>query len=221
VSEELTSFLQQCVRKPLSNQQRKKSLEKYPLPDTEELRPPKLDMTLKLLISKATGSHDGWLQKIQALCLDAYAPIIAILEEQEHNEVTTEELQSALQCSLQLMGNTVACLTKERRRKVLCAVHKDLGHMAEEEFESSTSFFGEEVVDGVRKRHDVLKTLRQAKQPFWRGGAQRQNLSGHHDNQGSYQYQGSFQNHTKFKGPVRKPRTFNQSRGQAPYPKKT
>ena len=57
-------------------------MEKYPLPSVAEFKPPKLDMTVKLLIPQHASSHDTWLQKIQALCLDAYAPLIAFLNEQ-------------------------------------------------------------------------------------------------------------------------------------------
>ena len=39
-------------------------------------------MTVKLLIPKHASSHDTWLQKIQALCLDASTPLIALLNEQ-------------------------------------------------------------------------------------------------------------------------------------------
>ena len=60
------------MQSPLTNQQRKKALEKYQLPNISELRPPKLDMTMKLLVGKSVGSHDSWWQKMQALWLDAY-----------------------------------------------------------------------------------------------------------------------------------------------------
>ena len=111
---------------------------------------------------------------MQALCVDAYAPIVSILNDQaEGGSPSPEELQAALQCSLRLTGNVFARLTQERRRKALCAIHKDLGHMAEEEFDSSKMLFGESVVERVKKRHDALKTLRAAKQPFRKGGVQK------------------------------------------------
>ena len=46
VDDQLETFLKQCVESPLTNQQRKKALEKYPLPAIAELRPPNLDMTI-------------------------------------------------------------------------------------------------------------------------------------------------------------------------------
>jgi len=50
VDDQLEAILKQCVGSSLTNQQVKKALEKYPLPAMGELRPPKLDMTLKLLV---------------------------------------------------------------------------------------------------------------------------------------------------------------------------
>ncbi len=120
IDEGLKSFVKQCVQSPLTNQQRKKALEKYPLPNVSELRPPKLDMTMKLLVGKSVSSHDGWLQKMQALCLDAYAPLLNLLNAQASGtQPSVEDMSSAVNCSLKLMGNIFSRLTKERRRKVL------------------------------------------------------------------------------------------------------
>ena len=58
VSDQLKAFRKQCEESPLTNQQRKKALEKYPLPAIAELRPPKLDMTVKILVSKPVSAHD-------------------------------------------------------------------------------------------------------------------------------------------------------------------
>ncbi len=44
------------------------------------------------------------------------------------------EVSQAVKHSLSLMGNFFARLTKERRRKVLLRLHKDLARMADEDF---------------------------------------------------------------------------------------
>ena len=161
IDEGLKSFIKQCVQSLLTNQQRKKALEKYPLPNVSELRPPKLDMTMKLLVGKSVSSHDGWLQEMQALCLDAYAPLLNLLNEQASGtQPSVEDTSSAVKYSLKLMGNIFCCLTKERHRKVLVGIHKDLAHMADKEFKQADVLFGEDVVERVKKRHDALKTLR-------------------------------------------------------------
>ena len=64
---------------------------------------------MKLLVPKSTNLHDVWLQKLQALCVDAYAPIVSLLNEQVEGELPSPEvLQSALQCSPRLIGNVFA-----------------------------------------------------------------------------------------------------------------
>ena len=215
IDEGLKSFVKQCVQSPLTNQQRKKALEKYPLPNVSELRPPKLDMTMKLLVGKSVSSHDGWLQKMQALCLDAYAPLLNLLNEQASGtQPSVEDTSSAVKCSLKLMGNIFSRLTKERRRKVLVGIHKDLAHMADEEFKQADVLFGEDVVERVKKRHDALKTLRSVKQPFQKGGAQKRNRFGRRENQGFTQ-QGRYKT-----GQFKKPRFSFQQKGQSAPPKR-
>lgn len=83
-----------------------KALEKYSLPNISELRRPKLDPTMKLLMEKSVNSYDGWLQKMQALCLDAYAPLLNLLNKQTSgSQPSVEDMSSAVKCSLKLMGN--------------------------------------------------------------------------------------------------------------------
>ena len=209
IDENLKTFVKQCVQSPMTNQQRKKALDKYPLPDVAELRPPKLDMTMKLLVGKPVSSHDGWLQKMQALCTDAYASLLAILNENKSDSPpTADEMLSAIKCSLKLMGNVFARLTKERRRKALLGIHKDLAHMADEDFKQSDVLFGEDVVERVKKRHDSLKTLRIMKQPFQRGGAQKKNRFGRRENQG-------YPQQSRFKpGMYKRPKFSFQQKGQ-------
>ena len=45
VDDQVKVFAQQCVGSPLTNQQRKKALEKYPHPSVPGFKPPKQDMT--------------------------------------------------------------------------------------------------------------------------------------------------------------------------------
>ena len=75
--------------------------------------------------------------------LDAYAPIVSLLDGiAEGGSSSPEELQAALKCSLRLMGNVFARLTQEKRWKVLTAIHKDIGRMVEEDFDSSKVLWG-------------------------------------------------------------------------------
>ena len=67
-----------------------------------------------------------------------------------------------------------AQLTRERHRKVLSGIHKDL---AEERFKS-TDIFGEDVVDRIKKHHDALKTLRRSSSLFRRVAPKSQTVLG-------------------------------------------
>ena len=190
IMDSVRDLVLESIRAPLSNQDRKKNLGKYSQPSIEELRPPHLDTTLKILVSKGISAHDAWLQKVQALCLDAYAPMVSLLNQQAKGfSPSHEELQSVLQCSMRLMGNVFARLNQERRRKVLTGISKDLAHMADEPFDSSRALFGDKAVDKIKNRHEALKTLRSVKQPFRKGGAQRSNRPGRRDFQVPHQNQ--------------------------------
>ena len=47
IDKSLKTFVKLCVRSPFTNQHRTNAVEKYPFPNVSELRPPKLDMTMK------------------------------------------------------------------------------------------------------------------------------------------------------------------------------
>ena len=42
-------------------------------------------------------------------------------------------------------------ISKERHRKVLVGIHKDLAHMADKEFKQTDVLFGEDVVERVKR----------------------------------------------------------------------
>lgn len=172
VSEELASFLKESVKKPASNAQ--KQTDKHPLPKVQELLPPKLDMPMRLLVSKEISSHDLWLKKMQAMTYEAAGPLIHLLKSlEEDDELDIDMVKDTLRLSLSLMGNSFAHLSQERRRKVLTGINYQLGHMAEENFEPSEGvLFSDGVVDCIRKRTEAIKTLQKAKQPFRQGGVQ-------------------------------------------------
>ena len=118
---------------------------------------------------------------------------------------------------MRLTGSLFARLSQERRRKVLMGINKDLAHMAEEDFKSVDTLFGEDAVDRIKKRHDAIKTLKHVRQPFRKGGTQRPNRFGRRESQGSHQYgHGPSQYRAS---PFRKTRFTNQRKGTAP-PKK-
>ena len=58
------------------------------------------DTTMKLLVPKSTNVHDTWLQKLQALCVDAYAPIVSLLNEQVEGELHHPQRNCSQPCSV-------------------------------------------------------------------------------------------------------------------------
>ena len=170
-------------------------------------------MTVKLLVPKHVSSHDSWLQKMQALCLDAYAPLIALLNEQANgNQPSPEELTSAVQCSLKHTGNVFARLTKERQRNALMVIHKDLTHMADEEFKATDVLFGEDVVDRIKKRHEALRTLRKVKQPFQKVSSQKSSRFGRRENQGYKKFDPGTFKKARYNPPQQKGHTAQNKR---------
>ena len=172
VDDTIATFVRECVAKPASNQQRKKWIDAYPLPKLQEISLPQMDMTLRLLVSKEVLSHDLWLKKLQALSMDAAGPLIHLLQQQVEGPHADPEVTTAVKQALSLMGNFFARLTKERRRKALLGLNKDLAHMADEDFEATGVLFGVGAIDRIEKRSGVLKSLRRVKQPF-RGAVRR------------------------------------------------
>jgi len=185
VNEELASFLKESVAKPATNIQKKRLVGKYPLP--KELTPPKMDMPMRLLVPREVTMHDQWLVKMQATSYEAAGPLISLLNGIEgEEELDKTQVSELLKHSLSLLGNCYARFSQERRRKILLGINSQLGHMADEDFESSEVLFGEGAVDRIQKRAEALKTLRRVKQPFRQGGAQGRGLPVHRGKQGPY-----------------------------------
>ena len=190
VSDELASFLKDSVLKPATNTQKKQWIDKCPIPKVQELRPPRMDMPMRLLVSKEISSHDQWLKKMQTTAYEAAGPLIHLLSnlEEEEEEMDTDKVKETLKLSLSLLGNCFARFSQERRRKVLVGINSQLGHMAEEVFESPDVLFGDGAVDRIQKRAEAIKTLQKVKQPFRQGGVQGKGLPVHRGKQGQFRY---------------------------------
>ena len=80
VSEETTTFLRSCFRKPLTNAARHGLKKLVGIPKVDATKRPKLNHVVKGSVSKDTREADGMLAKLQMLLLDAVAPLVHILE---------------------------------------------------------------------------------------------------------------------------------------------
>ena len=73
----MATFVRECVAKPVSN---KRWIGVYLQPKLPEVIPPKMDMTMRLLVSKEVSNHDFWLTKLQALAMDAAGLLIGLIK---------------------------------------------------------------------------------------------------------------------------------------------
>ena len=62
-----TRFLESVLLKPLKNDRRKGTINKYPIPACDPAHPPKLDESVSCLVPKSAKSFDNFLSKLQSL----------------------------------------------------------------------------------------------------------------------------------------------------------
>ena len=84
----------------MSNEDRRKRVEKVGVPDCDQVRCPKLDGVLKAVLPRDATKADGYLSRLQQFWLDAVAPLAALLESAEAGELTPEKAVSAAQTAL-------------------------------------------------------------------------------------------------------------------------
>ena len=75
-TEKTTKFLRSVSTKPLKNERRKATMNRYPLPSCDPAHPPKLDEPVACLVPKAAKSYDSFLSKLQCFTLDAAGPLL-------------------------------------------------------------------------------------------------------------------------------------------------
>jgi hypothetical protein len=100
-------------------------------------------LPMRLLVLRKIPSHDQCLKKMQTTAYEAAGPLIHLLiclEKEE--EIDTDRVKEALKLSLSLLGNSFAWFSQERR-KILVGINSQLGHMVDEDYESSNVLLGE------------------------------------------------------------------------------
>ena len=163
VSDEVVSFLKDSVLKLATNAQ-KQWIDKRPIPKIQELRPRRIDMPMRLLVSKKISSHNQWLKKMQTT-YEAAGPLIHLSNLEVKEEMDTDQVKETLKISLSLLGNCFARFYQERRRKVLVGINSQLGHMAKEVFESPDVLFSDGAVDRIQR---LLRPFRRLNSLFSR-----------------------------------------------------
>ena len=133
VSEETAQVVNSAFKTPLANTARQALRRQFGVPKLDTTKCPKLDTVIKCNLSKEVKDADSQLARIHTLMLDAVAPLVQVLEEAASNTLTTESATKAAKTALNLIGNASCQMAKDRRKKVLKELNKDLQPLAEEE----------------------------------------------------------------------------------------
>ena len=72
---ETRRFLESVSLKPLKNDRRKETINKYPIPACDPAHPPKLDESVSCLVPKSAKTFDNFLSKLQRFILVAVGPL--------------------------------------------------------------------------------------------------------------------------------------------------
>lgn len=180
VSESTARTLKSAFKKPLSNTARLLVRKPYSFPNVEDTKCPKLDRVIKQNLTKDVRDADSNAARLQALSLDAVAPLVFILEEAQKGSLTPQSAAEAAKAALMLVGNASAQMAKERRKKVTKDLNKDLITLAEdpEMFEEAAPLLFGASFEKMKDHLESLKCLRQSMAPrsgyrsdqFFRGG---------------------------------------------------
>lgn len=170
-TEEVKKFLDAVSLKPLKNEKRKTTMNRYPVPACDPAHPPVLDESVASLVPKSAKTYDSFLSKLQRFTLDAMGPLTWLLDEKEQGREV--DVDSAVRASLTLLGNASAHFSVERRRSMLKHLNKDLKPLAEAEFPNrGAHLFGEDIGKRAKKMAENVSALKglQTKRGRFSGG---------------------------------------------------
>ena len=165
VSEETAQVVNAAFKTPLANTARQALRRQFGVPKLDTTKCPKLDTVIKCNLSKEVKDADSQLARIHTLVLDAVAPLVQVLEEAASKTLTAESATKAAKTALSLIGNTSCQLAKERRKKVLKELNKDLQPLAEVEgtfAEAAPLLFGNGFEKQMKDHVEALKCLRKS-----------------------------------------------------------
>ena len=158
-TEETRKFLRSVALKPLKNEKRKDTMNKYPIPACDPIHPPKLDESVSCLVPKTAKTYDSFLSKLQRFALDAAGPLVWMLNERSQGREVDVDL--VCKSTLALLGNASAHFNVERRRSLLKHLNKDLRPLAEAEFpERGAYLFGDDFGKRAKKMSDNVSALK-------------------------------------------------------------
>ena len=179
LSERSVALFSSTFSSTLSNTERWRVRNSFPIPSVSETRCPRLDPIFKTSAKLEARTADAELARIQAFVLDPVGPLARVLHAMEDSgdNITMEEAQSALCDVVKLLGNASYQISKLRRRKILKAVNPDIQDLAEEDIfhGAAPDLFGQGFEAKMKERAESLKLIAAAKNPagpkkFFRGG---------------------------------------------------
>ena len=153
----------------MKNSQRLQTRNDFSLPKVAITKTPSLDQMMASQCSKSTKSNDWSLSRIQALMLDAVAPLTEVMElfHSEADEVSSEQIAKAVEAAITLLGNASCQMSALRRTRVLQEYNRDLVEWAqnrEEKFnEEAPALFGQSFPKDVSEYLDQVASLKKAK----------------------------------------------------------
>ena len=161
-SEDILKFLKSISAKPLKNDKRKLTVNKFPTPSADPVHPPKLDEAVTSLVPKSAKTQDNFLSRLQRFTLDAAAPLVWGLHERSQGKEV--DMEGVVKCSLALLGNASAHFNVERRKSVLKHLNKDLEPLAEAEFPDRGAYlFGDNFGKRAKQMSDNVTALKGTK----------------------------------------------------------
>ncbi len=136
LSEETSGLLSDAITSTLSNVGRREIRGKYPVPETDLTRTPKLDEIFTASESKFMKNGEAKtvekdLLHITACSLDVTRPLIDLIEGVTSGELTPDEVKERAVDALILLGNSIAHTSQIRRRRVLKVCNPDISSLAE------------------------------------------------------------------------------------------
>ena len=187
LSEETEYVLSQLITATLENNTRREICGRYPVPETDMTRTPKLDEIFTSSESKfqknaEAKSVEKDLLHVTACTLDVARPLIDIIEGVNSGWLSPADAKDRAIDALTLLGNTIAHTSQIRRKWVLKVCNPDITSLAENKdlfTKAPPMLFGKGFENKMQDRAEALKVLHKgqatssghqsSRKPYFRG----------------------------------------------------
>ena len=126
LSEEGTAFMEAAFKTKLNATARKRKISKLGLPDCKWTKSLELDAFIASSIPKEAVKNDNTEQKIQKLWLEATAPLTAVVERSDSEDISPAEVIQGVRTALVLLGNASQYHALQRRKMILQHLNSQL-----------------------------------------------------------------------------------------------